>query len=150
MAIIPWRPFGDLERWFFEEGPLSLEDLYFSEFPAIFSKTPKVDIYEEGNDLVARVELPGVNPKDINVELKNNVLKIEAKKEEKKEEKKKGFYKKEISSGYLKRVLPLPVEVLEDKAKADFEDGILEIRVPKKALPKEKKGKKVAIKIKKK
>jgi len=147
MPLIPWRPLWDIDRWFEEEWP---------EFPSLFErkmgiKIPRMDIYEDNGNVVAEVELPGVNPKDINVEVENNYLKIEAKSEEKKEEKKKGYYRKELSTGYYRRMVPLPVEVVESKADAQYEDGILKIVVPKKKIEKkEKKRVKVKIKSKKK
>lgn len=143
MPIIPWRPFWELERWFEEEFPEFFE---WSRFPKI--RTPRMNISETEDKIIAEVEMPGVDPKDIEVEVRDNLLKVEAKKKEEKEEKRKGYYKREISAGYFKRVVPLPVEVEEKRASAEYEDGILRIEIPKKA-PK-KAEKKVKIKVKKK
>jgi HSP20 family protein len=143
MAIIPWKPFGDIERFFNDDWFDIFEraDFNLSNF-----KSPKVDIYEENNNLVAEIELPGVDAKDIKAEIKNNYLNIEAKKETKKEEKEKGYYRKEISTGYYKRVIPLPVEVVSEKAEAEYKDGILKVVVPKKTEKKEEKGIKIKLK----
>ena len=136
MPLIPYNhPFWEISKWFEEEGSLM--------------KTPKMDIYEKNNDVVAEIELPGVDPKNIEVEVKDNVLKIEAKTEKKKEEKKKGYYRKELSQGYYKRAIPLPVEVVNEKASADYEDGILKVVVPKVKVKKKGKTKKVKVKTKK-
>ena len=143
MPIIPWRPFWDIfeewpEEWF--EGPRRGRML-----PMI--RTPRMDIYEEGNKVVAEVELPGVDPKNVEVKVKDNVLSVEAKREEKKEEKGKGYYRKEMSSGYFKRAVSLPVEVIGEKAEAKYEDGILKLVIPKKQIKKaEKKGIKIKVK----
>jgi len=148
MPIIPWRPFKDLDRWFEDwEWP---EDWFERPrwgrlLPVL--RTPKMDIYEEGDNVVAEVELPGVDPKNIEVEVKDNTLKVEAKGEEKKEEKKKGYYRKELSKGYYKRVIPLPVEVKGEKAEAEYKEGMLKIVIPKVKPPK-KKEKGVKIKVK--
>jgi len=142
MPIIPWRPFWEIERWFEEEFPEFLE---WPEIPKI--RTPRMNISETEDKVIAEVELPGVDPENIEVEVKDNYLKIEAKKKEEKEEKKKGYFRREISAGYFKRVVPLPVEVEEEKAEAEYENGILRIEIPKKA-PK-KVEKKVKIKVKK-
>lgn len=146
MPLIPWKPFRDIERWFEEEWPEIFEwpekPFYFPEL-----RTPRMDIYEEKGNVIAEVELPGVDPKDIDIEVKDNLLKVEAKKEEKKEEKEKGYYRKEISKGYYKRVVPLPVEVKGEKAEASYENGLLKIVIPKVEKKKEeKKGIKVKVK----
>lgn len=130
MALIPYKPFGDLEKWF-EDDWTDFPERWFARTPEF--KAPKMDIYEDKGNVVANVEIPGVDPKDIDVEIKNNVLKIEARTEEKKEDKGagKGYYRKEISKGYYKRAVSLPVEVQEKKAEADFKEGILKIVIPK-------------------
>ncbi len=146
MPIIPWRPFRDIDKWFEESWP----DLW--EMPESLAvsdtglKAPRMDIYEKGNDLIVDVELPGMEAKDIDIEVKDNFLKVEAKKEEKKEEKKKGYYRKEISSGYYKRVVPLPAEVKGESASASYDNGLLKIVIPKKKIEKDKK-RKVRIKV---
>lgn len=153
MPIIPRPPFWDLERWFEEMSEWPEEWWLERWFPRIpiprvpALRTPRIDIYETNGEVVAEVELPGVNPKNIEVEVKDNVLTVEAKVEEKKEEKKRGYYKKEISAGYYKRSVPLPVEVIGEKADATYEEGILKIVIPKKK-PAEKEEKKIKIKVK--
>ena len=148
MPIVPWRPFWDMEKWF--EGEEWPEEFFGRpRLGRIWSaiRTPRMDIYEEGNNVIAKVELPGVDPKNIDIEVKDNVLKVEAKTEEKKEEKKKGYYRKEISTGYFKRAIPLPAEVSGDKADANYEEGILKVVIPKKQIKKaEKKGVKIKVK----
>ena len=151
MPIIPWRPFWDIDKFFEEdwedwfERPRWGLKKWLEEVPTM--RTPRMDIYETDKNVVAEVELPGVDPKDIDIEVKENYLKIEAKKEEKKEEKEKGYYKKELSRGYYKRIVPLPVEVMGDKAEADYKDGILKITIPK-VKPTKKEEKSVKVKVK--
>ena len=140
MAIIPWKPFGDMDKWFNEE-----------EWPEVMAKrfgmtrTPKMDIYEDGGNVVAEVEMPGLAPENINVQVEKDFLKIEAKGHEEKEEKDKEYYHKEISSGFFRRIIPLPVEVAGEKAKANYEEGILKVIIPK--LEPQKKDKKI-VKVK--
>ena len=155
MAIVPRRPFWDLDRWFEEEWPEEWEWPEF-RFPRIIPelpsiRTPRMDIYESDGDVIAEVELPGVDPKNIEIEVRDKMLKVEAKTEEKKEEKKKGYYRKEIAAGYYKRIVPLPAEVIGEKATATYKGGMLKIVIPK-AKPKkeEKKGVKVKVKSAKK
>jgi len=140
MAIVPWKPFWDIDRWFEEEWPERL----FPRIPAF--SAPKMDIYEDNGNIVAEVELPGVESKNIEIEVKDNILEVEAKVDEKKEEKKKGYYKKEISRGFYKRAVPLPVEVQGEKAEASFDEGVLKVIIPKSKPQKGKKSVKIKVK----
>ncbi len=136
MPLVPWRSIWDMDEWFEDEWSenwperLKWGRLSSGKEPSIV-RSPRMDIYEDNGNVVTEVELPKVDPKNIDLEVKDNVLKIEAKTEKKKEEKRKGYYRKEISSGFFKRALPLPVEVTGKKAKADYRDGILKITIPK-------------------
>lgn len=145
MPIIPWRPFWDLERFFEEEWPTFWPKRMFPAF-----RTPRMDISDTDKEVIAEVELPGVDPKDIDVRVEDNVLKVQAKSKKEKEEKKKGYYRKEISSGFYKRAVPLPVEVKGDKAKAEYVDGMLKVTIPKVRPKKAKKKKSIKVKVKKK
>jgi HSP20 family protein len=145
MPIIPWRPFWDIERWFEEEWPEIGEWPRF-RFPAI--RTPRMDIYETDGEVVAEVELPGVDPKNIDVEVKDNVLRVEAKAEEKKEVKEKGYYRKEMGTRYFKRAVSLPTEVVGEKAEAEYTDGVLKVTVPKVKPTKKEEKKGIKVKVK--
>lgn len=142
MSLVPWKPFRDLDRFFEEDWEPA-----FKEIPRAFH--PAMDIYESDGNLVAEVQLSGIDPRKVDVSVEDNVLRIEGKEEEEKEEKKKGYYCKEIKKGAFRRVAVLPVEVEEKKAKAEFKDGILKVIIPKLKAKKAKKSKKIEIKIKK-
>lgn len=144
MALVPRRPLWDLER-FFDEWPVRLG----FELTDVSKRTPLMDIYETNGEVVAEVELPGVNAKDVDVEITDNILKVEAKAEEKKERKQKGYYQKELCKGYYKRVVSLPVAVDDKKAKASYEDGVLKIVIPKKKIKKTEAKKGIKVKVKK-
>jgi len=147
MPIIPYHPFWDLGRFFEEEEWPEVWERPRWELRVPMIRAPRMDIYEDNGNVVAEVELPGVDPKNIEVEVKDNVLKVEAKTEEKKEEKGKGYYRKELSRGYFKRAVPLPVEVIGEKTDAAYEGGILKVVIPKAKLKKEAE-KKYKIKVK--
>jgi len=140
MPIIPWKPFGELDK-FFEEG--------LSEFDWTNDKRiPRMDVYEDNKNVTAEIELPGVNSKDIDVEVKDGVLSVEAKKKEKSEKKEKGYYRREITSGYYKRTANLPAEVQEEKADANYKDGVLKVVIPKVKPSKPGREKSTKIKVK--
>lgn len=127
-------PFEEIER-FFEEAWRRPFSLLGSLMPRLKTETevvaPAVDIYEEGDDLVFKAELPGLKKDDIEVKVTDDFITIsgEKKKEEKIEE--KNYYRYERSYGSFSRTFRLPLEVQTDKAKAKFENGVLEIRIPK-------------------
>jgi HSP20 family protein len=145
MPLIPYRPFWDLERWFEREWD-DLDRFFNAPVSKIFARMdfPKVDLYEKEGKIVAEVAVPGIKPEEINIEIEDNVLKIEGKKEEKKEEEKKGYYRKEISTGFFRRIVPLPTEVKKDNVQASLEDGILKI-VMEKATKEKTKGIKIKV-----
>lgn len=154
MPLIPWQPWGWWGRFFEEEWPEMPEiwewpERLLPKVPQVpLMKTPRMDIYEDNGSVIAEVELPGVDPKNIDVEVKDNVLRVEAKAEKEKEEKGKGYYKKELSRGYFKRAVPLPVEVIEEKAEASLAEGILKVVIPKAEPLKKEKKKPIKIKVK--
>ena len=98
-----------------------------------------VEVYETPNEVVVKVELPGVKKEDVEVVVRDNYLVIRAEKKEEKEEEKQQVHIKERVYGKFERVIPLPHDIDTENAKASFKDGVLEIRFPKKSATKEKK-----------
>jgi HSP20 family protein len=90
-----------------------------------------VDIFEEGSDVVVKAELPGMRKEDIDVKLTDNTVTISGEKKKEEKVEKKNYSRIERSYGSFTRAFSLPSEVQTDKAKAQFKDGILEIRVSK-------------------
>lgn len=139
MPIIKWTPF--LEP--FEEMDKFLEGF---ESPAIKGFTPAVDIYQDKDNVYVETPLAGVDPKDVDVSIENDVLTIKGETEKKSEVEEKNYYRKEIRSGSFYRSVSLPAHVVGDKAKAESVDGMLKITVPK--AP-ETKAKTVKVKVSK-
>ena len=137
MAIIKWEPFGDIDR-FFEE------DFLMPAFPKMKADLA-IDIYEKDNNIIAEMQVPGVDPKDIDVSVEDGYLKISGSRKEEKEEKKKNYYRKEIKKGSFERAVRLPAEVLGEKAEADYKDGMIIITIPK---AKKTKAKKITVRKK--
>jgi HSP20 family protein len=92
---------------------------------------PTTDLVETENQFEVTVDLPGLKPEEVNVELKNGELWISGKREEEKEEKGKTYHRIERRHGEFRRVLPLPHTINEKKIEAKFESGVLRITVPK-------------------
>ena len=93
--------------------------------------SPTVNITETKNKLIVKTELPGVDPKNVNIDITGDVLSIKGEKKEEKEEQDEHFYLMESAYGSFSRSVRLPVEVNEDKVKANFKNGILKITIPK-------------------
>ncbi|MBM9616602.1 Hsp20/alpha crystallin family protein [Desulfobulbus rhabdoformis] len=96
---------------------------------------PKVDLSGADNQYQLTVEIPGVEEKDISVDVRQNTMTIRGEKRQEKEEKEKNHYRIERSYGAFQRILSLPEDVDQDSIKAAFKNGVLTITMPRKALP---------------
>lgn len=139
-------PFAEMERMFevFHKSPFSLFGPSWwpgTRFPEMDDITATVDIFEQDGDVVLKAEVPGMKKEDIEVNLSENTITISGKKERQEKVEKKDYYRLERSYGSFKRSFHLPSGVQSDRAKANFKDGVLEVRIPKteEARKKEKK-----------
>ncbi len=142
-------PFEEMERRFedFFRKPFSLIGPTWwprLRIPDLEEITPTVDIYEEAGNVVIKAELPGMKKENIDVNISGDTVTISGEKKKEEKVEKKNYYSIERSYGSFKRTFRMPSEVQADKAKANFKDGVLELRVPKTEGAK-KKEKKVAI-----
>jgi HSP20 family protein len=92
---------------------------------------PAVDVYEKDNELVAKVELPGLEKDDIDVTFTDQTLTIKAEKKKQEEIKDENYHRVERVHGLLRRSIELPAGVDVDHVKASFKNGVLEIRMPR-------------------
>lgn len=108
--------------------------------------SPKVDVTESDKEIKVSAELPGMDEKDIDISLHNNMLSIRGEKKEEKEDKGKDYYRMERSYGSFSRTIQVPAEVEADKVEATFKKGVLSISLPKTARAVEE-TKKIAVKV---
>ena len=94
---------------------------------------PEANMIETEKGVEVTVELPGMKPEDVKVEVRENGLWITGEKQEEKEEKGKTFHRVERRVGMFRRVFQLPVEVTEEQVDARFAEGVLKITLPKAA-----------------
>ncbi|MDD2352616.1 MAG: Hsp20/alpha crystallin family protein [Candidatus Caldatribacteriota bacterium] len=145
MDLIRWEPRENLMRSFFDDffdimnRPGGNKRRRWEE-GGIWS--PSTDLIDKKDKLIARIELPGVEKKDVKISLSENNLTIRGEIEKDKETKKEDYYCCERAYGTYSRTISLPTEVDQDKIKASFKNGILEITMPKKP---EKKPKEISI-----
>ena len=109
--------------------------------------TPKIDMFEEGEELVIKAEIPGISKNDLDIDLEGDVLTIKAEKKEEKEEGEEGtkHYTRERRFGQYIRYMTLPTRVDAENISATLKKGLLEIRLPKAEDPE---SKKIEIKVK--
>jgi HSP20 family protein len=150
MALIRWEPVRELNT--IQSEMNRLFNTYF-DAPAAPGNgggaglrrwIPAMDLVETEADFVLRADLPGVEEKDVKIELEDRVLTIAGERKAEHEERKEGYYRVERSSGAFTRTLTLPEGVDPAGIKASFDKGVLEVRIPK---PEEKKPHRVAISV---
>lgn len=120
----------DLMKWFdSRRSPMdAIERLFEGEMG---TSAIRVEEMVDGNTLVVRAELPGIDPeKDADVTVTDGVLSIKAERQEKKEQKDKDGYRSEFRYGSFVRRIPLPSGVQQGDITASYKDGVLEVRAP--------------------
>ncbi len=143
------RPLMELDRFFDELWTDRFEDFFrmpslldWSDRP-LMAWHPALDVEETDDSFIVRMDLPGMNKKDIHVSLDNNVLTIQGERKREKEEKDANYYCTERFHGSFRRSFTLPSQVDPDQIKADYKNGVLTVTLPKKE---EAKARKIEIK----
>ena len=150
MAIVRWDPFRDL---------MTIQERMNRLFDQTLSKTrtedeegltastwsPSVDIYETADSIVLKAELPGLNRENIDIQVRDNTLTLKGERKFEREVKDENYLRIERSYGAFQRGFSLPTVIQQDKIKATFKDGVLEVSMPK---AEEAKPKQVKIEVK--
>ena len=135
MALVRWNPRRDIDTLHSDVDRLF--DAFFQGRPANGSAgrawTPAMDLVETEDELVLRADLPGMKEDDVEVEIKDGVLTVSGERRSEHEDKNEGYYRVERSFGSFSRSLSLPDGIDPDQVNANFEDGVLEVHVPKPA-----------------
>jgi HSP20 family protein len=97
-----------------------------------------VDIYENGDNLVLKAELPGINPDDVEIRVEDNTLYLKGERKFEKEVKEQNYHRVERSYGTFTRTFSLPNSIDADKVTANYKDGVLTLTMPKKEEAKPK------------
>jgi HSP20 family protein len=136
MAMMRWDPFRE-----FNALPARMGSFFGKNWELPTSTTawnPSVDIFENDNEVVVKAELPGMDAKDIDVRLENNILTLKGERQFEKEAKEENYHRIEREYGSFTRSFALPTAVNGEKVKAEYKDGILKIVLPKKEETKPK------------
>lgn len=109
-----------------------------SDFPALDNlfqvegvRVPILDVVDRDNEVLVRAEIPGIEKKDIDVSLNDNVLTIKGQSSKEEKEEKGDYYRREISSSSFARSVTVPANLDISKTVAKLKDGVLEVRLPK-------------------
>jgi len=141
MAIVRWEPFRDLlatqkefDRLFreaftpgFGEGEISTR-----------TWAPPVDIFENENNIMLKAELPGVDPKDVEVRVEDNTLYLKGERKFERETQEENYHRVERSYGCFARSFSLPNSIDAEKVAAEYKDGLLTLTLPKREEAKPK------------
>jgi HSP20 family protein len=133
MALVRWDPIRELDSL---QGDMNrLFDRFFEGRPNGTGRRwiPAMDLVETDDHLVLRGDLPGLTEDDVDIEIKDNVLTVSGERKSENEEKGEGYHRVERSFGSFSRSLSLPQGVDAQKVDAQFDNGVLEVRIPKPA-----------------
>ncbi len=134
MAITRWRPMRDMVR--FQDEMNRLFDDFFSPLMTRPEWTegvwsPSVDVSETKDNVVIKAEMPGMTKDDVRISIQNDTITLKGEKKQEKEQKDANYHRIERSYGSFCRSFTLPTAVKADKIKATYQDGILNVTLPK-------------------
>lgn len=143
MAVVRWRPVGQgLEPWVGarELGDIQSEvnrlfDTFFGrsvQGPSVErSWAPAADMYETKDELVIKVDLPGVSEKDVQVSITGDLLSLKGQRSDSESVKSEQYFRAERWTGRVERVFQLPIPVQADHVRASYREGVLTVTLPK-------------------
>lgn len=146
MPITRWDPFHEIEHWepISREPLRSLEQMQRqmnrlmerlipsgNEGVSILSYMPSAEIKESPNDICLKLEIPGMEAKDLNVDVTEESVSISGERKSETKTEEKGMIRSEFHYGKFERHIPLPAHVQNDKVEAEYKNGILTLTLPK-------------------
>jgi len=129
--LIRWEPMREIVS--LREAMDRLLDEAFTRPLSLMEgwRVPAIDMYQTDDEVVVRAALPGLKSEDVQINVTGDILTIKGERKEKSETKQKNYHIREQRWGTFERSVMLPTAVVQDKAKAEFEDGVLTITLPK-------------------
>ena len=141
MAIVRWEPFRDLlttQREYVRLLKEAFSPMSGETEVSTRSWAPPVDIYETEDAIVLKAELPGIDPKDVEVRVEDNTLYLKGERKYEKEVNEQNYHRIERSYGSFARSFSLPNSISAEKVKAEYKDGLLTLTIPKREEAKPK------------
>jgi HSP20 family protein len=149
MALVRWEPVRELSSIQNEMNRL-FNTFFDSPTPGNGGNAglrrwiPAMDLVETDEHFVLKADLPGLSESDVNIEVEDNVLTVSGERKAEHEDKREGYMRVERAFGAFRRSLTLPEGVDPETVTASFDNGVLEVRIPK---PEERKPRRVAIQV---
>jgi HSP20 family protein len=146
MELIRWNPMRDMFSLRHQMNHL-FDDVFKPVVRgdsrlSMWNWNPTVDIYDNNETIVIKAELPGIDKKDIVIDVKDGVLTLKGERSFDNEVKEEKYYCRERTFGKFERVFRLPADIDPEKISADYKDGILKIDIPK---PEEQQPKQITV-----
>lgn len=126
-----WDPFEEITRMQERLSQLFSELSPSGEMKNLDTLSPMTDVQDKEKEIVVKADMPGVDKKDVEIDIKNNMLYINANMHREKEEDKEGYVMHERVFSRFARTISLPANVMIEGAKAKLEDGVLTVNIPK-------------------
>ena len=136
MSLMRWQPFHELDNLRNQMNHL-VEEIMRGEREIPFlpkgevTWSPAVELKETETDIILKVQIPGIDAKDLNVEVSEESVSITGEHREEKKVDEKGFFRSEFRYGRFERLVPLPNAVKNDLVKSEFKNGLLTLTMPK-------------------
>lgn len=136
MSLIRWQPMKELDNLrqqmnhLFDE--LIHSDRHQNLFPTMPDVTwmPTIELQQTDTDIIVKAQVPGVDAKDIDIQVTSDAVLIAGEHKEEKRTEDKGIFRSEFQYGQFSRVVPLPVDVKYEQVKSDFKDGVVTLTLP--------------------
>jgi len=130
MRLVRWQSFPEMETL------RSQMDRMFDAIAGLDREsgtdwTPAIEIQDREDSLILRAEIPGVDAKDIDIQVAREAVSIAGEHRYEKKTQEKGFFRSELRYGSFQRTIPLPIAVENTQVQAEFKDGILKLTLPK-------------------
>ena len=141
MAIVrynPWNEMNSLQRQLNKMFDDALTPASLAADFGNFSKVPAAELTETDDNLVLKLEVPGMNPADIDIEATAKSISISGERKSETTEETEGKTRSEFRYGSFQRVIPLPARIQNTEVKAEYKDGILHLTLPKAEAEKNK------------
>ena len=130
MRIVRWQPLQEMET-LRRQMDRMFEELAQVNRESGGNWTPAIELHDNENNLTLRAEIPGVEGKDLDIQVTRETVSISGEHRYEKQSEENGFYHSELRYGKFQRTVQLPVPIQNDKVEAEFKNGILSLTLPK-------------------